>query len=253
MLPGRGRLWAFGAAALLVVAGVVAWVAVADGDSSDSDDDRLDVVVVGDSFVLQSRDQMLALAEERGIDMDVFAYNGVALCTFFETGTIDDLRRDPPRRLVLAFAGNALQHCSNPTCDNDATATSCQPQAPDVTAATYRGHIDQVLDEFADTDTTFSVVLPPPIGDEQFEAGAAAMRSMYRQLHDDVPAVQLVDTAPALDPDGQGFQLTLPCDDFDVDCPPSGEIVVRKEDDRIHLTPAGGERYARAVIDAIGG
>jgi hypothetical protein len=42
----------------------------------------------------------------------------------------------------------------------------------------------------------------------------------------------------------------LPCEDWDAECPTGGEIVVR-QDDGIHLTPAGGERYARAILDEV--
>jgi hypothetical protein len=74
---------------------------------------------------------------------------------------------------------------------------------------------------------------------------------MYRDLAAQRPEVTLVDPAPALGPDGR-FHPALPCEDWEADaCRTDGTVELRR-DDGIHLTPAGGERYARVLLDAIG-
>jgi hypothetical protein len=63
--------------------------------------------------------------------------------------------------------------------------------------------------------------------------------------------VTIVDPAPALGGDG-AYHRALPCESWEqAVCEPDGTIVVR-DDDGIHLTEAGGERYARVLLSALG-
>ncbi len=95
------------------------------------------------------------------------------------------------------------------------------------------------------------VVPPPPVRDAPFEANAAAMRTMYDGFVADHPDVQVVDVIPALGPGGQ-FHASLPCESWEsAACEADGTVQLRQQDG-IHLTPAGGARYARAVLDAVG-
>src|SRR4029453_14823962 len=95
-------------------------------------------------------------------------------------------------------------------------------------------------------------VPPPPIRDAQFEQNAAAMRSMYGRLVDELPDITMVDVTGELGPDHQ-FHASLPCEDWETAvCQPDGTVVLR-QDDGIHLSPAGAERYTRALLDTISG
>lgn len=228
-------------AATAGVAGVAGYVVLRDDDSSaDSPLEwSLDLAVVGDSFIEQSRDQILALAEADGLRADVMGFGGSAICSW--DPQIDQLAEDPPKILVLSFAGNDIPKPEN--CFN----STDQPYGPEGAADRYRDDLDDVLAMFPDSQVY--VVPPPPIRDAKFEAQAVAMRAMYREAIEDHDGLRLIDVATTLDPDDEGFVPTLPCEEWD-DCPATGEVTVRKTDG-IHLTPAGAERYARAVIAAL--
>jgi hypothetical protein len=241
-VPGR-----VAAALGVVVAGVLgigALLILRSDDSSAKPDGRarVDLVVLGDSFVEHSRDQIAAYATSKGLTNTVQGLGGTAMCNW--TRQFAEQARLRPKVLVLSYAGNDIPHtCFNPTAAS---------RSPEAVAAGYRQALDRVIAQFAGKGVELYVVLPPPIRDQQFEQRAAAMRVMYRQAAADHPGLHLIDSATTLDPGHKGFQLTLPCQAFDKGCPASGRIVVRRPDG-IHVTPAGAERYARAIVDAIGG
>ncbi|HET9611015.1 MAG TPA: GDSL-type esterase/lipase family protein [Acidimicrobiales bacterium] len=248
------------ALALVVVAAAVA-VAVSaargsDGSSPDGSSpgggdagaeggagggDRLDVAVVGDSLVEQSRDQFVAHAADAGLTVETFAFGGSAPCDWMDT--FDELAAAPPRRLVISFAGNDSTPCINPG--------GGPPRDPETIADAYAEDMPGIVDLFAGTGTELYVVVPPPVGEPASEPAAAAIRAMYRDLVRARPEVTLVDPAPLLGPDGR-FHRTLPCEPWEAaECGADGTIEVRHEDG-IHLAPAGGERYARVLLAAIG-
>lgn len=264
--PGRGDGAGGSArrrAAGLVLALVVVAVAVAGGlaargsDGSSPDDgpsrddagaegdagggDRLDVAIVGDSLVEQSRDQFAAHAGGAGLTVETFAFGGSAPCDWMDT--FDELAAAPPRRLVISFAGNDSTPCINPG--------GGPPRDPQTIADAYAEVMPGIVDLFAGTGTEVYVVVPPPVGEPASEPASAAIRAMYRDLVRARPEVTLVDPAPLLGPDGR-FHRTLPCEAWEAaGCGADGTIEVRHADG-IHLAPAGGERYARVLLAAIG-
>jgi lysophospholipase L1-like esterase len=246
---------AAGVAAVAVVAGVVGYVTIGDDDSSagngdttssststsSGDGDRTapeTLSIVGDSFIYQSRDALAERAGAAGLTADIRGIGGAAICNWDPQW--EDIAEQEPDALVLSFAGNDIpDSCFNPT-DTE--------YPPEQTAAHYREELDRILAMFPD-DTETYVVLPPPIRDVPFEARATAMREMYRAAVDDHPGLRIIDVATTLDPEGAGFVADLPCESWE-ECPASGEITVR-DPDGVHLTDAGAQRYARAVIGAI--
>ena len=243
--PRRRRVVA--AVAALAVVGVVAGgAALASRGSSDGGDgagDRLEIAVVGDSLVEQSRDQLVAHAGDQGLVVETFALGGSAPCDWAELGVFDDLAADPPHHLIISFAGNDHTPCINPA--------GGPPRDPQTIADAYAQDMPGIVEPFEGTDTEVYVVLPPPVGEPASEPAAAAIRAMYRDLADDHPGVTVVDPARLLGPDGR-FALSLPCQEWEAPaCAADGTIAVRNPDG-IHLTPAGGERYARILLDAIG-
>jgi hypothetical protein len=116
-------------------------------------------------------------------------------------------------------------------------------------AADYARDIDGLVEQFRPTGTDLYVVDPPPIRDPQFEANAEAMRDMYRDVSIDHPRITVIDPEPRLGPDGE-FHASLPCARYDQDCRRDGTVVLR-QGDGIHLTPAGGRRYAQSIFDQL--
>jgi hypothetical protein len=238
------RVVAAGVATTAGVAGALAFVVLRDNDSSaENSTSRLDLAVVGDSFVELSHDQILALADADGLTTEVYGFGGSAICNW--DPQLADLAENPPEVLVLSFAGNDIPKPDS--CFND----TGKEFGPEGAAEHYRVDLDKWLDRFDFADTEVYVVLPPPIRDAQFEAQAVAMRAMYIEAAEDRPGLHVINSATTLDPEGEGFVATLPCEDWDTDCPPSGEVAVRTVEDGIHLTPAGAERYARAILNAV--
>lgn len=205
------------------------------GGAGDGDD--LDVAVVGDSFADQAHRSFLELAGQEGITAEVYAYGGTSICGW--EAELAELAERRPDQLVLSFAGNDLQDCINPT---------GEPRTPEEVAADYGRDLDDVMELFRPTTTDIYVVLPPPIRDAEFEANAEAMRDMYRMAASDRPRVRLIETEPQLGPDG-AYHAALPCRDGE-ECGADGTVTLR-QDDGIHLTPAGGRRYAQAILEGL--
>lgn len=220
-----------------------------DGSARSSGDQPLDLVIVGDSFPEQSRDQLLALADERGLNASVTAFGGTAICDWWEQ--IDDYAAGEPEAMVLAFAGNDSA-CMTGGEDRPLASQEAQQEglSAEQAAGIYREDLETALDKLRPTGAEMYVVLPPPVG-EPFEERASAMRNMYRETQADHPELTIIDSASHLDPDGKGFQATLPCEPWD-DCPEGETEIEVRDDDTIHLTPAGGERYARAILEGVG-
>ncbi len=231
---------------MAVVGAVAGGAALASRESSGGEDapsDRLDIAAVGDSLIEQSRDQLVAHAGDQGLVVETFALGGSAPCDWAELGVFDDLAADPPHHLIISFAGNDYTPCINPT--------GGPPRDPQTIAGAYAQDMPGIVEPFEDTDTEIYVVLPPPVGEPASEPAAAAIRAMYRDLAEEHPDVTVVDPAPLLGADGR-FALSLPCEEWEAAaCAADGTIVVRNTDG-IHLTPAGGERYARILLEAIG-
>jgi hypothetical protein len=241
--PRRPSTFELAAGALVViVAVVVGGILLVESDVGGlvggDDDNDLDIALVGDSFLDQSRGPMVELAERNDLTARVYAYGGTSICGWEDE--LENLADREPDVLVLSFAGNDLQPCINPT-----GAT----RDPVTVAADYARDIDRILERFRAAGTDIYVVDPPPIRDAEFEANAEAMREMYRDVSIDHPRIQVIETEDRLGPDGQ-FHAALPCESGDQDCRRDGTVVLR-QGDGIHLTPAGGRRYAHAILDEL--
>jgi lysophospholipase L1-like esterase len=206
-------------------------------------EDRLDLALVGDSFADQAQASFLAHAATNRKTAKVSAYGGIGVCD--RVDALADIAQRSPRVLILSFAGNDITPCMLRT---------DTPSSAEETADEYQSDFESVLADFraASPSTRVYVVPPPPIRDAQFETNAAAMRAMYGRLVDELPDITIIDVTGQLGPDHQ-FHAALPCEDWeDASCQPDGTVVLR-QDDGIHLSPAGAERYTRAVLAAIGG
>jgi lysophospholipase L1-like esterase len=242
-MPDRRRppWWLAGVAvALAVVAGAAAWRLRSENRNQES---GLDMALVGDSFAEQAQASFLAHAQADGRTAEVSAFGGIAICD--KRDQLADIATRAPRVLVLSFAGNDITPCMLRT---------DTPSSSEQTAEEYQSDFESILADFRATSphTKVYVVPPPPIRDAQFEQNAAAMRSMYGRLVDELPDITMVDVTGQLGPDHQ-FHASLPCEDWETAvCQPDGTVVLR-QDDGIHLSPAGAERYTRALLDTISG
>lgn len=252
--PRRGRRLTLVIAGFVLTATAVAGVMIATRGGADDPTgdepptgagpdqqlgDDIDIAVVGDSLVEQARDQMQAHADDQGLSLVSFAFGGSAPCDWMET--FRELAEARPRQLIISFAGNDSTECVNPR--------GGPPRDPETIADAYQRMMPGIVDLFDDTEVF--VAVPPPVGAPASEPAAAAIRSTYRDLAAGRPEVTLVDPATHLGPDG-GFHLSLPCEPWEAAaCDDDGTIALR-EPDGIHLTPAGGERYARTLLAAVG-
>jgi lysophospholipase L1-like esterase len=239
--PGRraALAWIVVGVAVATVAG---FAVVRCRSSAESSGDDLDIAVVGDSFMEQSATQFVGLAGEQGRSAEVDAFGGLAACDRKEA--LEGFARSEPDVLIMSFAGNDITPCMLRT---------QAPSSAAETAEEYREDLDRLVDDFLATspETRVYVVPPPPVQVPEYEANAAAMRAMYQRFAAEHPGVTVVDVTPALSPDG-AFHERLPCEPWEERaCEPDGTVKLR-EDDGVHLTPAGGERYARVLADAVG-
>lgn len=232
--------------ALALVGGGVALAMAAgsddgDGGAGDADAAPLDIAVVGDSLIEQSRDQMQVHADAQGLTVESVAFGGSAPCDWMDA--FEQFAADRPRHLIISFSGNDSTPCIHPG--------GGPPRDPQTIADAYAEIMPGIVDLFAGTGTEVYVVVPPPVGPPASEPAAAAIRAMYRDLAADRPEITIVDPAPLLGPDG-AFHLALPCEAWEADvCGADGTVTLRNTDG-IHLAPAGGERYARILLEAIG-
>jgi hypothetical protein len=246
----RGRLVWLGlaAAAVAVLPALAAGCSSSDdaGDPGEQPEDatgseRLDVAIVGDSLIEQSREQLAAHADDQGLTVESVAFGGSAPCDWM--AEFEQYAEAEPRVLVISFAGNDNTPCVNPEGGGF--------RDPKTIADAYAAMMPGIVDLFADTSTEVYVALPPPVAEPASEPAAAAIRATYRDLAASHPGLVLIDPAPLLGPDGR-FHQALPCEDWETAaCRADGTVVLRR-DDGIHLTPDGGERYARVLLEAIG-
>jgi hypothetical protein len=246
--PRRRRLLVAGLGVVALAAAAAVAVAVGRGDGSDEPrpgeaaaGDRLDVAIVGDSMIEQSRDQFAAHAGDLGLSVEAHAFGGSAPCDWQEE--FEHYAAERPRVLIVSFAGNDNTPCINPAGGGF--------RDPQTIADAYAGMVPGILDLFRGTGTELYLVLPPPVGPPASEPAAAAIRDVYRAIGAARDDVTVVDPTPVLGGDG-AFHRALPCESWERPaCGPDGTVVVRN-DDGIHLTEAGGERYARALLAALG-
>ncbi len=232
---------------ITLVAGGLALAARSASDDGDGDGGRQDgtgppdIAVVGDSLIEQSRDQMQVHAEGQGLTVESVAFGGSAPCDWMDA--FEEFAATAPDHLIISFAGNDSTPCIHPE--------GGPPRDPQTIADAYAEIMPGILDLFTGTGTRIYIVVPPPVGEPASEPAAAAIRAMYRDLAVERSEVTIVDPAPLLGPDG-AFHVSLPCEPWESEvCGPDGTVTVR-EADGIHLAPAGGERYARVLLDAIG-
>ncbi len=239
----RGRRRLLLAALVVAVVGlVVAGGAVAVSRRSGGGAPGLDVAIAGDSFMELTRDQFRVHADQLGMTDDISAFGGTAACDWRKQ--VAGYAERHPRVLILSFAGNDVTPCMLRTPEPSSAAQTADEYESDFTA--------MVADvEKTSPDTKIYMVPPPPVRDAVFESNAAAMRAMYDRFAREHPEVTLIDLTTELGSDHQ-FHASLPCESWErAECAADGTIVLRT-DDGIHLTPAGGERYARVLLDAIG-
>jgi hypothetical protein len=207
-----GLLVALGVAVLV---GGIAYLWPTVGRSSG----RLDVVVAGDGFALESQQALERRLRERGLSVESLVAASSSLCD--DRAALEGVvRRRHPRVVVLSF-----QH-PEPDCPGIASTG-------DPTAALY-GDVVRSLG-----DARVVLAVQPAAQDEAVQSVYLALRSQRRASVADPSTLLGGAAAPA----------AMRCQWWD-DCRPDGTVEVRAGDGGA-LTDAGGQRFARVVVGVI--
>lgn len=144
---------------------------------------------------------------------------------------------DQPDLMVIVFGANDSQGIETPT------GEIFQP-LEDGWRAEYRRRVAATMDLLR-ADGRLQVWIGQPIAaSADYSARMADINTIISEEAAARPWVRFFDTWPLfLSPDG-GFSTYLTDD--------AGEVQAMRQDDGIHLTRAGGDRLAKAVLDAIG-
>ncbi len=146
------------------------------------------------------------------------------------------LEREQPEVLVLVFGANDAQGIVTPE------GEIYQP-FEDGWVAEYRRRVREVMDLVEGPDRLVVWVGQPIAASQEYSRRMARLNAIYAEEAAGRPGVVFVDSW-SLFVDGSGqYSAYLPDED--------GDIVLMRQDDGIHLTRAGGDRLAKAVLRVI--
>jgi GDSL-like lipase/acylhydrolase family protein len=224
-----------GLAVLVVLAGLLAWVASAPSDS------RPRVLLVGDSLVLQAAPYWVPMMQRAGYDVVQLSYAGTNTCDWF-----DAMRRQrsefDPDVVAIAFGGNDLTDCMRHADGSQLTRAEFR--------AKYREDTETAL-EIWDDDVAVYLVSPPAMFD-----GDRRFAPTYEAIAASRANVEFVDGGRLLTP-CQDWRRTAPCLPDEPEC--TGPVehgvatnVVRSPDE-VHFCPVPNDAGARCPVYSSGG
>ena len=251
VVPGR-RSFAF----VLVCALVSVFGACA---SSDARREPIDVVVVGDSLLYESKQTMREGLP--GVRLEIHAFPGGALCDFLPV-LRTDLERSEPSLVVIETVGNSAAPC----------LAGAGVLGSKTFADRYTRDLRELVNAARASRAEVLIVDPPPIGGLAADSNAelARLGARWRREFFGVPGVHFTDGPPRAVSDQGQFAATLPClaeEGHRPECN-AGRIAVRDPYFGLHfcrvLYPddrafrrgcteysSGAVRYGRALADAI--
>jgi hypothetical protein len=109
--------------------------------------------------------------------------------------------------------------------------------------AEYARRVGAVMDRLLAEHRTVVWVGQPVMRAADFDARMQVMNAIYQQEAARRTGAIYFDSRPVLSDAGGGYRPYLP--------DPSGTMTLMRAPDGIHLTPAGGRRLARAVLDTV--
>jgi len=205
------------------------------------------VLVIGDSLTFDGYDAFYDALSAAGTQAVIEARPGSGLLfagpiPFDWARRLDALLADHrPDDVVFEFVGNYDAPLAR-----DASGREIAPNSPAMYAA-WKAAMDDWIERALKTGAQVSWVLPPPtaMGDPGRDGRFAELRRLYAtEIPARWPQVRLVDWAPGLtNPDGT-YALFLP--------DANGVPEQVRDDDGLHLAPAGSRRAAQATARALG-
>ena len=203
--------------------------------------DPLRVWVIGDSVTEQLGPALSRLAAEPALPMDVqhdFRYSsGLARPDFFDWGAraVELIAETDPDAFVVMVGANDGQDIRDP---DGRFRHIGEPEWE----AIYRQRVGELMDLLAAEGRSVVWVGQPIMRTAAFDERIAYLDSLYDAEAATRPNVTFVDSRPLFaTPDGRYA-------DYLAD---AGQLVQMRQGDGIHLTRAGGERLAGAVLDAL--
>lgn len=213
------------------------------------------VLLYGDSLAWEARDYWTMQVASPGVAPSTRTFGGTALCDWLPT-LADDVHRDPPDVVVLAFSGNNLTTCTR--------GAGGEPLTGDDLVARYEADLRTAIATAADSAV---VVVGPPISRVP-SATWPALSDMYRRVAAEHENVHYVDGGAGVTLDG-AYADRLEClpHERPADGCTDGTIVVRSADgghfcptatvDQGGIVPecpvysSGAWRYANTMSDAV--
>jgi hypothetical protein len=244
-----GRLWGRAArATIALVVGAVVGVGQAVATSTPAHADRgaegTRVMLLGDSILEQSADAAVAVLASRGVRTTVDARGGTGLLNGF--GWTDHaaalVAAERPDVVVALFSGNYF-----PPRVRGADGAEIVHGTPEFFAA-WRDAADRFMGAITATGAQVLWIKAPPMRSPAVAASNDGVWAAYQAMAARWPQAHLLDAGAVLaGPDGR-FVLDAPACD-------GGRVPVR-DDDGVHLAPAGGTRLggaiAAGVLDLLG-
>jgi hypothetical protein len=200
----------------------------------------LRLLVAGDSMTEALGPVLLARADATGVvagQRELRYSSGLTRPDYFdwpaELGRL--LERDDPEAVVIMLGAN----------DAQAIMTGQGPAAFGTPAwvTEYRARVAGAMDSLAADGRTVYWVGQPIMRSAGFDQRMQLVTRIYREEAARRAGIRFLDTRPLFAVDG-GYTAYLPG--------ANGDPVLVRREDGIHLTPAGAERLATAVLAAIG-
>ena len=202
--------------------------------------DPLRLWVGGDSLAIRFGESLVRLAEDTGMfdsQLDARISTGLARPDYFNwPGQLSKVSsEEDPDIMVMLFGSNDSQGLMDPAGDVYSAHS-------DGWRAEYRRRVETTLDTVAAPDRLVVWVGLPPMRDGEFSQRLADIDRIYREAAAAHEGVLYVDTWSLFSDDHGQYVAYL--DD-------GGNVAQVREPDGVHLTRAGGDRLAEAVMDAI--
>jgi hypothetical protein len=200
----------------------------------------LRVLEIGDSLGIDLGDQLRSQLDATAMARIVVASlgdSGLSNVSYYDwpahLATLLDT--DRPQVVVVFIGANDDQGLS---VDGNAVV----PGTPTWVAA-YSGRVDDVVREATGAGARVVWVGMPPMADPDLDAAMDLEDAIYRSQSAAFPGALYVPSTPVLGSPSGGYETTGPG--------ATGQPVVLRTPDGVHLTPAGAGVLAHAVIDAV--
>lgn len=205
-----------------------------------SADAPLRLLVVGDSMTEAFGPALLDAADATGVvdaERELQYSSGLTRPDYFdwpaEIATL--LAEQDPEAVVVMLGANDAQGIQTPA--GPASFGSA------AWVAEYRSRVAQLMDLLDRDERTVYWVGQPIMRSSDFDERMRLITDLYREEATRHPGVRFIASRELFSSDG-AYSAYLPGSD--------GQPVLVRRDDGIHLTAAGGERLAGAVLEAIG-